>query len=124
MSTIGLRGRVAAYVPSAFARSIGRHRVRMAVLLLLASAMMTPALGKSASTSTHRHSSHHGTAADAKHQHGKAQKGERSDKAKTPTVPERESIRETAASAQLSTELATVKEAISLVRHHKFSEAS
>ena len=123
MSTIGLRGRVAAYDPSAFARSIGRHRVRIAVLLL-ASAMMTPAFGKSASTSTHRHSSHHGTAADAKHQQGKAQKGERLDKAKTPTVPERESIQETAASAQLSTELATVKEAISLVRHHKFSEAS
>ena len=85
--------------------------------------MMTPAFGKS--TPTHRQASgHHGAATDAKHQHGSAHKGERLEKAKTRTVPERESIQETAAEAQSPTDLATIKEAIALVRHHKFNEAS
>jgi soluble lytic murein transglycosylase len=132
MSTIGLRGRVAAYVPGVIAYSIGRHRQRLTVLLL-ASAMMTPAFGKTTSAPTHRQSSgHHGAAADAEQrgaaadskQHGKGHKRERLEKAKTRTVPERESIQESAAAAQSSTDLAAVKEAIGLVRHHKFSEAS
>jgi soluble lytic murein transglycosylase len=104
---------------------MGRHRQALA-LLLLASAMMTPpAFGKNAPTSTHRQASgHHGAAADAKHEHGKGRKGERVEKAKTRTVPERESIQESAAAAQSSADLAAVKEALGLVRHHKFSEAS
>src|SRR5262249_34966873 len=63
-------------------------------------------------------------AADAKHQHGSAHKGERVDKAKTRALPERESIQETAAEAQSPTDLATIKEALALVRHRKFNEAS
>ena len=94
-------------------------------MLLLASAMMTPAFGKTAPTLTHRQASgHHGAAADAKHQHGSAHKGERVDKAKTRALPERESIQETAAEAQSPTDLATIKEAFALVRHRKFNEAS
>ena len=93
MSSIGLRSRGAAYAPGAIAYSIGRHRRRVLVLLL-ASAMMTPAFGKGSSTPPgHRHApAHGGASSEGKHHgHGSAHKGERSERAaKSRILPDRE----------------------------------
>src|SRR6516225_8714609 len=100
MSSIGFRSRGAAYAPGAIAYSIGKHRRRVLVLLL-ASAMMTPAFGKGSSTPPgHRHASPHKSASsDGKHDmHGSAHKGERSEHAtKSRILPGRESGQESAA---------------------------
>ena len=102
MSSIGLRSRGAAYAPGAIAHSIGQHRRRVLVLLL-ASAMMTPAFGKGSSTAPgHRHSSPHGsTSSEGKHhEHGSAHKGGRSEHAaKSRILPDRESAAEESAAA-------------------------
>jgi soluble lytic murein transglycosylase len=127
MSSIGLRSRGAAHAPGAIAYSIGRHRRRVLVLLL-ASAMMTPAFGKGSSTPPgHRHASPHGSASsEGKHHgHGSAHKGERSEHAaKSRILPDRESAQESAAALEPSTDLTATKQAIALVRHHKLSEAT
>ena len=126
MSTIGLRSRVAARVPGVIAYSIGRHRRRF-VMLLLASAMMTPAFGKGSSAPPgHRHApAHGGASSEGKHHgHGSAHKGERSEKAaKSRILPERESAQESAAALEPSTDLTATKQAIALLRHRKSSEA-
>lgn len=127
MSSIGLRSRGAAYAPGAIAYSIGRHRRRVLVLLL-ASAMMTPAFGKGSSTPPgHRHAPAHGSASsEGKHHgHGSAHKGERSERAaKSRILPDRESAQESAAALEPSTDLTATKQAIALLRHRKFSEAT
>ena len=127
MSSIGLRSRGAAYAPGAIAYSIGKHRRRVLVLLL-ASAMMTPAFGKGSSTAPgHRHSSPHGSAsAEGKHHgHGSAHKGERSEHAaKSRILPDRESAEESAAALESSADLTATKQAIALLRHRKFSDAA
>ena len=127
MSSIGLRSRGAAYAPGAIAYSIGRHRRRVLVLLL-ASTMMTPAFGKGSSTPPgHRHAPAHGSASsEGKHPgHGSAHKGERSEHAaKSRILPERESALESAAALEPSADLTATKQAIALLRHRKFSEAT
>ena len=126
MSSIGLRSRGAAYAPDAIAYSIGRHRRRVLVLLL-ASAMMTPAFGKGSSAPPgHRHApAHGGASSEGKHHgHGSAHKGERSEKAaKSRILPERESAQDSAAALEPSTDLTQTKQAIALLRHRKSSEA-
>ena len=126
MSSIGFRSRGAAYAPGAIAYSIGQHRRRILVLLL-ASAMMTPAFGKGSSTAPgHRHSSTHGSASsEGKHHgHGSAHKGERSEHAaKSRILPDSESAPESAA-LEASADLTATKQAIALLRHRKFSEAA
>ena len=126
MSSIGLRSRGAAYAPGAIAYSIGRHRRRVLVLLL-ASAMMTPAFGKGSSTPPgHRHApAHGGASSEGKHHgHGSAHKGERSEQAaKSRILPDRESAQESAAALEPSTDLTATKQAIALLRHRKSSEA-
>ena len=126
MSSIGLRSRGAAYSPGAIAYSIGRHRRRVLVLLL-ASAMMTPAFGKGSSTPPgHKHPQHGSASSEGKHHgHGSAHKGERSERAaKSRILPDRELAQESAAALEPSTDLTATKQAIALLRHRKFSEAS
>ncbi len=126
MPSIGLRSRTAAHVPGAIAYSIRWHR-RRALVLLLASAMMTPALGKGSSAPGHRHTASHGSASSEgkHHAHGSAHKGERSEHAaKSSILPESESAQESASALEPSADLTATKEAIALVRHRKFSEAA
>src|SRR5262249_57588782 len=126
MSSIGLRSRGAAYAPGAIAYSISHYRRRVLVLLL-ASAMMTPAFGKGSSTAPgHRHPSPHGSASsDGKHHgRGSVHKGERSEHAaKSRILPDPESARESGA-LESSADMAATKQAIALLRHRKFSEAA
>ena len=126
MSSIGFRSCGAAHAPGAIAYSIGQHRRRVLVLLL-ASAMMTPAFGKGSSTAPgHRHSSPHRSASSEgkHHTHGSAHKGERPERAaKSRILPDRASAQETAA-LEPSADLTATKQAIALVRHRKFSEAA
>jgi len=106
---------------------MSRHR-RRALVLLLASAMMTPAFGKGSSTPPgHRHTPPHRSASsDGKHNtHGSAHKGERSEHAaKSRILPDRESAQESAAALEPSADLTATKQAIALLRHRKFSEAT
>ncbi len=106
---------------------LSRHR-RRALVLLLASAMMTPAFGKGSSTPPdHRHGAPHGRASSGgkHHAHGSAHKGERSEHAaKSRILPERESTEESAAALEPSADLTATKQAIALVRYRKFSEAA
>src|SRR6516162_5735682 len=126
MSSIGFRSRGAAHAPGAIAFSVSWHR-RRALVLLLASAMMTPAFGKGSSTPGHRHAPPHGSAfSEGKHHgHGSAHKGERSEHAaKSRILPDRESAEESAAALESSADLTATKQAIALLRHRKFSEAT
>ena len=127
MSSIGFRSCGAAHAPGAIAYSMSRH-LRRALVLLLASAMMTPAFGKGSSTSPgHRHTPPHRTASsDGKHHtHGSAHKGGRpGHAAKSRILPDRESAQESAAALELSADLTMTKQAIALLRHRKFSEAT
>ena len=127
MSSIGFRSRGAADAPGAIAYSMSRHRRRVLVLLL-ASAMMTPAFGKGSSTPPgHRHTPPHRSASsDGKHHtHGSAHKGERSEHAaKSGILPDRELAQEFAAALEPSADLTATKQAIALLRHRKFSEAT
>ncbi len=127
MSSIGFRSRGAAHAPGAIAYSMSRHR-RRALVLLLASAMMTPAFGKGSSTPPgHRHTlPHRSASSDGKHHtHGSAHKGERSEHAaKSRILPDRESAQESAAVLEPLADLTATKQAIALLRHRKFSEAT
>ena len=127
MSSIGFRSRGAADAPGAIAYSMSRHK-RRALVLLLASAMMTPAFGKGSSTPPgHRHTlPHRSASSDGKHHtHGSAHKGERSEHAaKSRILPDRESAQEFAAVLEPLADLTATKQAIALLRHRKFSEAT
>jgi len=126
MSSIGFRSRGATHAPGTIAYSVSWHR-RRALVLLLASAMMTPAFGKGSSTPpSHRHAPPRGSASsEGKHHgHGSAHKGERSEQAaKSRILPDRESAQESAA-LEASADLTATKQAIALLRHRKFSEAT
>ena len=124
MSSIGLRSGGAARAPGA--NSIRQCRRRVLVLLI-ASAMMTPAGAKGSSTPDHRHvPPHRSGSSEAKHHtHGSAHESKRSERAvRSRILPERESGQEPGPAPQLSPDLTATRQAIELVRHHKFSEAA
>src|SRR4029077_2425764 len=127
MSFIGSRGRTAACAPGAIAYSVSWHW-RGALVLLLASAMMTPAFGKGSSTPPgHRHTPPHRSASSEgkHHTHGSVHKGERPElAAKSRILPDRASAHEAAATLEPSADLTATKQAIALLRHRKFSEAA
>ena len=127
MSFIGSRSRVAACAPGAIPYSVSWHW-RGALVLLLASAMMTPAFGKGSSTPPgHRHTPPHRSASSEgkHHTHGSVHKGERPElAAKSRILPDRASAHEAAATLEPSADLTATKQAIALLRHRKFSEAA
>ncbi len=126
MSSIGLRSRGAADAPGTIAHSMSRHRRRVLVLLI-ASAIITPAFGKGSSTPSHRHvpAHHSGSSGGKHHPNGSAGKCERSEGAvKSRILPERESAQEAAAALEPSADLTATKQAIALLRDRKFSEAA
>ena len=105
---------------------MSRHRRRVLVLLI-ASAMVTPAFGKGSSTPGHRHvPAHHSASSEAKHHpNGSAHKSEQSERAvRSRILPERESAQDSAQASEVSPDLKATRQAIALVRHRKFSEAT
>ena len=97
--------------------------------LLLASAMIMPASADASSTPAHRHVLPHSSgASEAKHhKHGSAPEAKRSERVVGPEIllpGERSAAAESAPAPQLSPDLAATKQAIELVRHHKFSDAT
>ncbi|MGO9045745.1 MAG: transglycosylase SLT domain-containing protein [Xanthobacteraceae bacterium] len=124
MSSIGLRSGGAARAPGA--NSI-RQCLRRVLVLLMASVMMTPAGAKGSSTPDHRHvPPHRSGSSEAKHHtHGSASETKRSERAvRSRILPERESGQEPEPAPQLSPDLTATRQAIELVRRHKFSEAA
>jgi soluble lytic murein transglycosylase len=99
------------------------------LVLLLASAVITPASAGPSSTPGHRHVSPHrsgASASDAKHHaHGSTPESKRSERVVGPSILlGGESAAEKSAPApQLAPDLAATRQAIELVRHRKFSDA-
>jgi soluble lytic murein transglycosylase len=126
VSSISLQSGSAAEALCTIAHSVTRHW-HPVLVLLIASAMLTPAFAKESSTPGHRHvPGHHSSSSEAKHHpNGSAHKSEVSEQAvRSKILSERESVQDFGQVSEVSPDLQVTRQAIALVRHRKFSEAT
>jgi soluble lytic murein transglycosylase len=126
MSSSGWRSCVDA-LPRGANVHISRQRRRVLVLLL-ASALATLACANASSTPGHRHApAHRSGASEAKHHaHGLVPEAKHSERVVGPRIPRAgvSAAEKRAPAQQLPPDLAGTKQAIELVRHRKFGEAT
>jgi soluble lytic murein transglycosylase len=127
MPSVGWRSCVAALARGANANSIILLR-RRTWALLLASAVATFAGAAASSTPGHRHvPPHRSGASETKHHaHGSAPEDKHTERVVGPRIPlaDESAAEGRALAPQLPPDLAATKQAIELVRHHKFSDAT